>query len=265
MKQLFKVVSLIAFVIATPIFLLLLSVRLSGFSAPYLKEKLARADIYSKAITDINKILETPIGGITPGYVKGKTEKLIDDTEAWVKGKKDTPPDISFSDLNPQAFAEIKNLASQYQGEQELSIDTLIKNDFSFPLGEQLLFVKNLYLKVVYGLPFAALVIALSLAGILFLSETNERFRWLGTAFLLAAFWTFLPLGVSFFGLRVAEGLLAAKTGQLPTVAKPLFEMLVTPIANKFVSIGAASLLLYLVLAIAAFVFGKRKTSRKVK
>lgn len=271
MKQLAKVVAVVAFVLATSLFLLLLSVRLSGFSAFYLKTKLTEGDIYTKAVADLNKSLEVPIGGITAGYVKGKTEKLIDDTEAWVKGDSETPPSLSFTDLNPQGFAEIKKLAVELKAQQEqikktgqstefsqFDVDKFIKNDFSISLGEQLAFVKQLYRQVLYGLPILGLILATSIAGLLLLSETREeKFHWLGTALLVSAFWNILPWAGVFFGFKALEGVVSDKSSEAPAVIEPLFRNLVSPVVAKYIQVAALALAILFIAAIVSFVSAK--------
>jgi hypothetical protein len=82
---------------------------------------------------------------------------------------------------------------------------------------------------------------------------------------LIAAFGNILPLVVSFFGLRIAAGLLSDKTGELPAVVRPLFEIFVLPTATKMLSVGAVALILLLTAALAAFILVKSKTPKKVK
>lgn len=283
MKQLLKVLLIVVFVLATPLFLVLLSVRLSGFSAEYLKSALSKADVYTNAVTELNKNLQVKIAGVTPSYLKSKTEKLIDDTESWLKEKSASPPSLSFADLNPQGTAELKKLALELKAEQEAArkeaertgqkmpeleqfdVNKFIEDDFSISLAEQLTPLKLLYKRVVYGLPILALILALSIVGIFLLGEgKEEKFHWLGIAFLVAAFWNILPVAAEFFGFKAMGSLLADPASELPSFVKPLYEILVNPLADASTKTGVIYVVILFALAIGFFVLSKkpRKVSR---
>jgi hypothetical protein len=108
MRTVFQIFLLVTFVLFSPLVFLLLAVRMAAPSASTLKSELLKKDVYQSAITELHKHIDLaseeatsddPVRLVGPfvkkeisvKYMQDKVETLIDDTQAWVTGKRGEP------------------------------------------------------------------------------------------------------------------------------------------------------------------------------
>lgn len=224
-----KLTLLFLFAITTPFFIFLSEVLYGGTKPADLKTGLAESTVYkniSEFLINTEPVAEQDATSaeistliynrFTPQYIQVKTEKLIDDSHAWIT--KDGPaPILSFNDIkkdlitaHPEfqsqieqaAFASEQDSQKDFNAEESLnefagdptvqgeldSLTVLAQNDFSVPVGEYFQGIKTFYgiMQILHP------IIAIILLGIvLLLMKINEswttRLRWFGATFITAA------------------------------------------------------------------------------
>ncbi len=271
MKTLGKIFLIVLFAFLTPPFLFSVCLKLSGISPSYLKTRLVQGDIYKKVVQDINKGLEGPASGLTPAYLQKKSEKLIDDTDAWLGGTTKEAPVITLIDLDKNTLAQLEVLAKEMKKEQEkarqagqesdmasFDLDKFVKSGFSYPIGEQMGFLKNLYFLATYGPLVFGLGMVLSFLGIILLSETMAlRLRAAGFAFLGAGVWILPGWLVAFFGFKFLIQVLTENAKEIPTLILPLIDVITKPVISKYIQIGGIAMVMFFVGSIALFIFSR--------
>lgn len=282
MKTFIKVLLLLVFCFLSPLVVFLFSLKTSGFSGQSLKSKLANKQVYGMAMDEAFRLIEKGNGSnggsnplliaepflkkeISPAYLQGKTEKLIDDTAAWTAGKTTAPPTLSFQDLKEklvndnrpllnqlleaakqlktqeqtaiqQAKSNNQNIANANLAMQNFDPEKLLKSNWIFPLDKFLLWLKSLYFYTHAGLFLLAGILFLILLAIVLLSTgIKTRLRWLGMTFLLAA-------GANLLAFLVANRLSKLTLSTIPPFAMTLTNDLLTPLLThylRFMKIGA--------------------------
>ncbi len=232
-KNIFKLFILPAFVILTPLLVGLYSVKQSSFDANSIKRALSGSNLYESIISTIKSSSEgeeNPFANnsfLTPEYIQGKVELVVDQTEAWATGKSEKEPEISFLDIKDKLVSQtdinveevsayleqFKDQIKEEGGEDSVEsmpdFSKLIKDTPTIKLGNYLFWVKSLVWIQKYGLTVAiavsavlfALVILLSLgkgiSGILFWTGLTSLYGALGL-FLITTF-AGDPTKISFF------------------------------------------------------------------
>ena len=247
------------FVFASTPFIFLMSVKISGISSIYLKNEFLNKNFYKQLVTDLNRNMEVSLPGLTANYAQTKIEKLIDDTDLWLKGKTQTSPVISFNDLSPASTSELKKLAQEIKNSKEADSpenqDMLefLENGLTFPVGEKIVWLKNFYWWTQTGFVILTAGLILALAGINLLSDSvKEKFQWSSFAFLAALLWNIIPNAAIYFGQGAIRGIVADPTTELPEVGKLLFNILLNPVLENYIKVAIISLISLLVLVIGS-------------
>lgn len=275
MKTLARVLLTVLFILLTPLFVFSLSLKFSEISASSLKTQLAEAKIYKKVVDDMAKASDQPIQGLSPSFLQKKAEKLIDDTDLWLKGKIKESPVISLVDLDKNTLLQLETLGRELKKEQEkarqmgqesdmgnFDFDKFVKNGFAYPIGEQMGFLKNLYFLATSGSLVLGLAMILSLSGIFLLSETiSPKLRGLGFAFLGAAFWILPGWLVTLFGFKFLTQALAENAKEIPTFIFPLIDVTAKPVISSYVQIGGVVMVVFFVASIALLISSRSYSS----
>lgn len=277
MKTFGKVILSVVFVILAPLFVFSLALKLSDISASYLKKHLAEKNIYKTIIQDVNKDSEFSISGLTPSYLQKKTEKLIDDTESWLKGKTKEAPNISLIDLDKNTLVQLEALGKELKKEQEkarqmgqeseistFDFEKFAKSGFTYPIGEQMGFLKQLYFMATWGLLVFGMGMIFSLLGIILLAEAMaSRLRSVAFAFLGAGLWLLPGWLAAFFGSQFLTQVLVENSQDIPVSISPLIETLFSPIISKYIQIGGIGFLVFFGGAVALFISARSYSSNK--
>lgn len=291
MKTVLKIVFLLVFVFATSLFLLLLSLRLSGLSASSLKTQLLTSAVYSKLVTALDREIDRAIKEgeaddplrlvgpilkqeVTPQYLQTKVEALLDDTSAWLSGRTNEPPAISLKDLkekfrrqNPQLFVELEALGKELNAQKktleqqpDVDIEKLIKSDFTFPLGKQLTWLKWWYDMATTRLLLVAAALVGFLLALVFLNDSKQsKFRWAGAALGLASLWNILFWLVAVGISRLVPIVLAQAAGELPSFVSPLIMAFLQPLVTSYLQVAPVAILGLLVSSVGCFVMSRRR------
>ena len=129
-----RVISSLIFLFTVPLVVFIASIFYGGISSSVLKQTLIQYNIYATITDEIKHSVQTSENGnaqdattslitslllqrVTPEYVQGKLEKLIDDTELWIEGKTNTPPILSFPEIaqNLTVLTDLQNVIQQLQ------------------------------------------------------------------------------------------------------------------------------------------------------
>ncbi len=223
----------ILFILTLPLVVLSATILYGGISKEAIKAELSNSKVYDLAISQLknqNNPSEIPsdndptttaimsvIGDKLNGdYLKGKTEKLIDDTIAWMKNQTAFPPSLSFSDIksdilskNPDLLNSITNALDEVKKQQANlppdengntptpdnsteGIKTFIKNDFTFPLEKNLMPLKQTYKTITIVLPVLLILCLLYLFVLFHFSKTiRQKMLWIGMTLLLSSLYGF--------------------------------------------------------------------------
>lgn len=221
---------------------------------------------------------------LTAGYIRVKTEQLIDDTESWMKGKTENSPVLSFADIKNklteknytllsrlEAFSEelakekVK-LRKQAENENDpetraalnnlpdFDFNSFVKSDFSIPLGKHFKGLKLLYVLTQTGLFIIGFILLLALLLIYIVNTSQkQRFRWFGIVFILAFIWNAGPWLFINLASKLITGYVLLNN-DIPAFVHPLFDTLVTPILNTYFQTGGIMLLLLLLGGICCLI-----------
>jgi hypothetical protein len=212
---------------------------------------------------------------ITPTYVQGKIELLIDDTSAWISGATVTPPVISFADLKEKLIKQNKHMITQLESavsqmestQQEVSsqpsddsmqtpainigdIQKFLKSDFTIPIGTYLFGFKQMIQISQYVLFISGGLLAFNLLLIVLIAPgVQSKLRWVGSTLLFTAIWN-IPgalIGVG-SAVMIVPILTQHLHGIAAVVAKPFTETLITPILLTYTRItGGVVITLFIV------------------
>lgn len=250
-----RVLAALAFIALFPVVIFLASILYGGVTPQILKDGLLKAQIYEKLPEQITTLMQAEEGAdaepdtfIAPivsrlkgSYLQEKTEKLIDDTDMWLRGKIETGPTVSFSEIKEDILAANPDLAtmmndgiSDMQGAQEQDpqaaesmrqMQEFIKNDFSFPLTQQLKPLKDTYTVLTYAFPILAVLLFLCLVAIVLMSQgIKSKFKWVGFVLILAAINGFIwTLGGSIIS-TVLNSILISANNQYVNIVTPAIE-----------------------------------------
>lgn len=228
-------------ILTTPFFILSLSIKLSGFGIDTLKKTLVETKTFEMASSKIalmideamvntprkdplRKVAEELKGYLTPSYIEGKADAVIDSTIVWFADSRLPEPSLSFADLkesllskNPGLVDQLlrfqieyeKNLPAMQEAliEQaaadpnvsvpmlpEINIQKFIDNNMTVPIGRYVSFLKPAYLFFTYGLQITSLVILACVALLFITLPTPDNSRKVARSLILAALFSGLPL-----------------------------------------------------------------------
>lgn len=238
------------FVLTVPPLLFLLSFRLNGISAEYLKSNLARLDVY-KTFSTSDRI---SISGISSAYVRDKIEKFIDDTSDWLAGGPSSPV-FSFNDL-PKAYRpEAQKTLTQLKKNAKLDTSG---DPLSVSLEKNLTPLKNFYWWVTQGFLLLCGLAIICITGVYFLSESKkESFKGLGSMFLISFFFNILTTGIVLFSQGVLRGLIL-ESPNLPDILKEVYKIISQPIFQTAIKVDIFALGIMLVTSIVLFIISGR-------
>lgn len=310
MKTFLKLSILLLFSLLSIPFLLLLSTSVNGISKEEIKTQAVKSEIYTKAVTELTSQIDKALANdnsdqasaliapiikkeITPLYLQGKTEKLIDDTNDWMVGKNNNPPVISFLDLkekimvqNASTITALEELSKQYELQKEeikkeaaangelpqnqempsFDFNKIIKSDFSIPIGKNLTFLKTFYWYTTTGLPIIGIILVILLAVIILLSDSNSaKLRWLGLTFLSSAIWNTFPLLVLFFSSKLLIPFLT-QNKDIPAFLGSLSAGFLPLLVDKYTKFAGTAIVVFILIFVVCLIASYSiKTPAKIK
>lgn len=264
-----RIFALIFFTLTLPITVFVATVLYGGFSTTILKTELARSNIYSKTLDVLaqppgkdttsqdqqqNQLIAAITVFITPTDLQQKTEQAIDDSAAWITDETTTPPVLSFKEIKNQIESQSpglltniedfsqslqkqtteQSLVKQKKTEKNL-LTEFIKNDFSFPLQQNLQGVKDTYdnLKIIFPALVAFLIVYLALL-LLVNHNWKFRFRWIGITLLLSGFLGYLIAVCCNFVTQMLIGAFLKDSDPLFQTIGPLIKNLLSPFTSLY-------------------------------
>lgn len=297
MKVFFKICFILFFSLISTILILLLYTRNNIDSRETLKKNLAQSKVYEESASELTKqidnnmksdtsneiaslVISTIKQQVTAPYLQGKTEKFIDDTDDWIRGKKNEPPVISFQEIKTKVIEQNTNAVALLQQTKEFaankdvqanlaSVDTdgtnqqdtvnidlnkLIQNDFSIPVGKNLTWLKTLYQFGETGIIVVGISLLILILGIVLLSENSRsRLKWMGATFFATFLWNSIVL--LFIIMSQAVILLIIKSNEdVPVFFLSLANAMVPSFVESFTKFGFIVLGVIFGLSILCFV-----------
>jgi hypothetical protein len=272
-----RVVSLLFFIFNLPVVVFLASLLYGGFSAQVLKEELSQTKVYERLLSSPNKevsdnlILTALANRVTPTYLQNKVEGVIDDSYTWVIGKTKKPPLLSFNDLKDDIIAsdpELSKLTSEfkelpkteeayesYPPQRETEIN-FVKNDFSFPLKDQLAGIKQTYTVLSIVLPILIVLLILCLVNLLVANHTaRSRLRWVGSVFLLGGVFGYLTLLLSQYVSHVFLHIFSQAEDPLIQMGYPMVEGTLMAFIDHYARSQVTATSLFIVIGIVSLLF----------
>jgi hypothetical protein len=288
-----KIMFLLFFVFSAPVALFLATILYGGHTRETVKKALADSPVYeqisqhfSKEDTQVMDQNDYPYfvdKRFTAEYFRNKTESTLDDSAAWISGRSQTVPVVSFKEIkddiqkaHPDLLTAIEQTptaeqlqssdmteeqAAQYL-DQAKQLRTFSNNDFTVPLGQYLQSVKFVYGALKIALPIYVLILLASLVMIvLFANTIPAKCKWLGITFFLSS-----VLG---FGAAMLYRANSDAITHLNFTDQTEFITLVTPIIvtviNHFAGVYAANQIIMseILIALAALCFVGSFLTRK--
>jgi len=280
-----KIMFLLFFVFGAPVALFLATILYGWHTRETVKKALADSPVYeqisehfSKEDTLVMEQNDYPYyvdPRFTPQYFRDKTEETLDSSAAWITGRSQNTPSVSFREIkediqktHPDLLTAIQEVPTAQQLErsgmderqaaqyldQAKQLRTFTANDFTVPLGQYLYSVKFVYYALQFAEPIFIIILLFSLVMItLFANSTPEKCKWLGITFMLSSF---LGFGISYL-YNTHDNFLT----YLNLADQTEFVTLVTPIIatiiNHFVGIYARNQIIMseVLLAVSALCF----------
>ncbi|MCL4416718.1 MAG: hypothetical protein M1365_08500 [Actinobacteria bacterium] len=223
---------------------------------------------------------------LTKEYLQQKIELFIDDSEIWALGKAKNPPVLSFIDIkqkitqqNPDLIKTLeetsaalakqqKELAEQNSQnggnpsdmqQENIDFNKIIKSDFSIPIGQNIIWVKNLSWLVQNILILEFLPVVLLIAMFLLSTNLNSKLKWLSAAFLVSS----IVNGFAFLSMNGISKLLLTNLDKilntLPSFTSPLLETFINPFLASYlyfakIAIGGSVVMFVLTLIASLFI-----------
>lgn len=302
-----RFLSALFFFFTFPVVIFLAAILFGGITSSSIKQELAKSNVYDVlaeqvisnitpqdgAIPDDATYMVTSIikNRMTGQYLRGKTEKAIDDTTLWINGSKGAPV-VSFSEIkndintqNPEFLPQIQQTIEEFKKQQGESgqdnVDTaaqanafaaFIKNDFSMPVGHYLQSLKDMHFAILIALPLLTVLLVICILIIIFRSHSKKaKFVWLGVMFLMSALYGFIIMFGSEFIIRLLTQLLKSQTNPVVSFISPILDNLISLfITNykKYQSTASGSLIaISFICFVGAIIFRDKVivTSKKIK
>lgn len=298
-----KILSLLFFVFTLPIAALLAAIPYGGFSTEILKTELAKSGVYEKILSAPSEssseeqtyesredqLVSSFARFLTPDFMEQKVNTVIDDSAQWISGKSDNPPVLSLKELkdeiekkNPGLINEmlalskemeqiqITETATQQNNEQSEFLTNFVKNDFSIPLKEHFMGIKQAYQSIVIIVPVLIVLILLSLVGLFFLNHTwSMRLRWVGLSLAVAGVWGYAFLAGIIFLSHAGLGLISGiNDDELLPIIYPLIEKIITFFINHYSGIQITVSIGFVIAGMIGFILSfiiKENNSTPVK
>lgn len=222
-----RVLAALFFIAFFPVIVFLATILYGGITPQIIKTSLSASGVYkllpgmlaesmtseeseADGVGQIFTIIQDKFAG---SYLQDKSEKLIDDTDLWMRGKTDEVPVISFSEIkteimdsNPELLEMMKEgmttmkEQTEAEGGQSMQEDESMKgfnefmeNDFTIPVGKNLTPLKDGYKNLTIILPI--LIVLELIAGfvIIFFSHgISSKLKWGGVVLTISAIYGFI-------------------------------------------------------------------------
>jgi hypothetical protein len=215
-------------------------------------EQMNSTDIIDSESQQFSEILSSRL---TPEYLQKKTETAIDDSFVWITGKSKTPPVISLKELkddinvqNPELLASLETFtesvdtqlvtddtipsaeaeADTIQQNAEISetaqaINALVKNDFSIPLEDHLIWAKRIYTLLAIVHPISLVLLALTFSYMSYLAVTwPSRLKWMGAALVTGSIVGFIVILLNTFAITALTEMPVDTTYEISALLIPV-------------------------------------------
>jgi hypothetical protein len=308
MKTLLKLILIFLFAALTPLVALLVVIRTDSVTPATIKSQLIQNGIYRTLTDKLDTYIDSRIQDntandplvligpyvekeITPAYIQAKAETLIDDTDAWLSGKSNRLPVVSFNDIRDDILSQNAGLVNQLKAmnnqyakakpdlqEQmdeaaakdlnatpapklpDFDINTVLNKNLNVPVGSYIRWLKPVVWLAGTGFFLCILLLVLMLWAILALSDTvKSKLRFLS----LTAFFSGLANVIPFIlagGGTIAVTAALTSSDSIPSYVTPFLEALVKPFLLKYTALTGGLILTFGVIAIGFFIasfFGK--------
>jgi hypothetical protein len=236
MKLFLRILFSFLFIITIPICVVLFSIRVSHFSADYFKMNLSDRNFYTVLHTQITDFIHSSLESepqdnplrilqpiiekeITETYLEQKVIAVLDDSEAWITGKSQKEPVISFVDIkeklmkiNPAIISQLETVEKEYNGKREqiqnemkensenknidlpeLNISSFLKKDPEIKLGTLLAGLKTSFFFTQSGFYIVGILLLIYLGIIVINCPSNKaRMQTLSIVAFLSAGWNYV-------------------------------------------------------------------------
>jgi len=245
------------FIISTTPFVIFLAIILYGGITPQLiKTQLSQSQIYEKlpqllldqgssevqSDPESQAFLTMITSNVDSAYIQAKTEKVIDETDAWIKGESDVPPVLSFRDIqekvisdNPE-FQEMVHMgASELEKNGGEAEPLNVMEQGNIPIGQNLKFLKDGYFAAKIALP--VLFILLFIALILIVIKTHglkSRLKYVGIVLVLTALLGYVQVFAGGILISQMMTVLSSQANSMVQLVAPIIMGLTDAIISRY-------------------------------
>ena len=264
-----KFLSALFFTLFFPLFIFLTTALYTSDVTPLLKSDLVKNKIYNELSSQLSKldtgdsnsaiISQFIQSKFTSDYLRQKVETAMDSSDEWIKGQTNTPPVISFKDVKDELNAQYPQLlpgieqASQELKQQEAQnpdlqrnpqaeknidmIANFAKSDFTVPLNQYLIGLKNFYTSVRILQPILGIVLILCLILLGVMNKSwPQRFKWIGFTLLFSSIWGFALTYSNTALVAFLANYLTTNANHTMQLAMPIALQLINHYADAFAS-----------------------------
>ncbi len=278
-----KFVAAFFFIGVFPIIVFLVAVLHGGLTPNTLKKSLSESNVYTTlpnllrqsadeggddSTNQFMSVIQEKFGA---SYIKSKTEKLIDDTDLWVRGKTDASPVVSFSEIKDQLTSSNPELLNMMkQGMQDMKAQAqesgealpvnnqaqeFFDNGMTVKIGDSLKFVKDGYRIATIALPILFILAALSLIVIIAMSPNSKsRFKWLGIVLIISAFYGFIWVFTGNLFFAIVKAFVASESNQAFKMIAPIFMKIVDAFYSHYKLYQMQSGMAFLIGGVVLFI-----------
>jgi len=265
-----RIFALLLFVLTLPVVVLIATVFYGGLSTTTLKTELAKSGIYQKTLDVLrepssdqtyqdqqeDQVISALAVFFTPDYLQTKTEKIIDDSMAWITGASDTPPVLSFKEIkdaidrqNPGLLINIQDLSQSIQKEasnettaentpvKKDMLTDFVKNDFTFPLQKNLQGTKDFYGNLQLAFPALIGFLLVYLALLFGVNNTwKKRTKWIGMTLLIAGVWGYVLAMLFTVLMQTLIKVILQQNDPMIHLIVPIINRLITPFSHLYLT-----------------------------
>lgn len=294
-----KILLLLFFSFGTSLALFLWTLLYSGHTRETIKKALADSPVYTqisdhfakqdKLVMEQDQYPYYVSKRFSPEYFRNKTESVLDDSAAWITGRSQNAPVLSFKELkddlqqdHPDLISAIEQVPSEKQlvdsgldetqTEQYLNqakqMQTFSKSDFAIQLSQYLQSVKIVYNGLKIALPILIVILLLCLMMIWLLSEgTPRKFKWVGVTLLVSSMGGYGFIFVYHFSKDVITHFNLADQSEFVTLVAPIITTVLYHYISVYLSHQALMSTLFLIIGTCCLVvaFLTRHQSSSVK
>ena len=254
-----------------PVIVFLSAVLYGGITPSTIKKSLTSSSIYSTIPQMLSSGgnedgMNAFFSGFSETYLREKSEKLIDDTDLWVRGKTEEAPVLSFADLkkqfidnNPEIFAMIEQQMDQMNesgntDESMAQMKEFMKSDFTFPIAKQLSGVRDAYRFMSILFPVLCVLAALAVVVILYFSKSwKSRLKQLGVVCVIAAFYGFLWVVGSSIVFAILKGAIEINGNGFAQIILPIVISIAQELVDTYQTLQTNTSILLIVAGVVMF------------